>query len=241
VDTTKLIVEYLIVGILVCLGIAFWGISAFAPNGIQSLDMILSTKWFSENAILSALIFLPIAYGIGVVIEYAMLIIFEGSADKIRLKILDRFVTQHITLLKKSKLLQNYRVVESGQTTKGRNKNEERVKAKEKREIAKRLLGEMRFYVMHKSVPLHAEIEAHLNRLRILRALPLAEFFFLLGFLAEYFRTGFSVVYSIATFFLVALTGVNLFAIAQRQERYGRAIVRAYLALIIDDDGEKDA
>lgn len=222
-DTTKLIVEYLIVGILVSIAIIFLGVSILAPADLELFPALFSPDPLSSNTVISALIFLPIAYGVGVIAEYVAMRLFETKADAIKLQRLNYYLNKHESILKKSPLLKSYIK---------RSDKEARIT---EMKIANMLFGEMRFYAMTKSPFLQGEIEAHLNRLRILRALPISELLFLTGYIVQVLRSGISNVSIFALVFLGVVLPINISAITNRQERYCRAIERAYTALIVDE------
>jgi hypothetical protein len=219
-DTTKLIVEYLIVGILVSLSLIFLGINIVDPAGVQSFATSFNASTLSTNAIVYGLVLLPVAYGVGVIVEFAALAMFDFGADKIKTVRLKKYFKTHTELLAKSPIVGKYLKKDNDKST------------------ANMLYGEMRFFAMYKSSALHAEIEAHLNRLRILRAMVLAEIFFIIGlfFQANYYGFPRASIWTIV--FLLVFFVVNLIAVIHRQDRYARAIERSYIALMAEE-GEK--
>jgi hypothetical protein len=213
-ETTKLIVEYLVVGILVCLAISFL-VFALSPINIQSSWLLI----VQDASLIVVIILLPISYGVGLVAEYLGMVLYEKYFDAVKEKRFPAFIRGNKDLLTESALLAKY-----AQT-----------KDQIPRDAGKKMYGEMRFFTLMKNAPLYAEIESHVNQARILRTLTIAEILFLVGVIIQLVRTGFSLLPFIVLFFLVFLLVFNILAILHRFNRYCRAIERSYKVIMLDE------
>ena len=99
-DTTKLIVEYLVIGILVVLSIAFLGFSISPQEFKPILDLInLNSSIVGTAAFI--IILLPIAYGVGIVAEYLGMFLCEWRFNAVKEKRFSPFVRQNLKWLLK--------------------------------------------------------------------------------------------------------------------------------------------
>ena len=220
-ETTKLIVEYLIIGLLTCLSILFL-IFNVMPADVQTIWLA-----FSQNSSLTGItmvaMLLPAAYGSGLIVEYLGMLPFESQFDVVKERRFPAYVQQNLAWLSKNSLFKN-----SIPDLRSLPKN-----------AGRRMYGEMRFFVLMNSALLYQEIERHLNQVRILRSLTIVVFFFIVGMIVRLVTSGVSILSVLGLLAFILLLIFNIRAILHRFNQYCRAIERSFKALVIDDAGGK--
>jgi hypothetical protein len=213
-ETTKLTVEYLIVGILICLAIIFL-VFNIAPWNMDGLTKLFLADPSILSASLIIIIFLPISYGVGLVAEYVGLVMYEGLMRKVKKARFPIFIEANLDWITKSPLLEKY--VRKDQPVPD--------------DAGEKSYGEMRFYVLMNNAALYAEIESHINQARIIRVLSLAEVIFILGFVAHVMKNGLTSFSSLGILLVAILLIFTFKAIKSRFDRYCRAIERSFKVL----------
>jgi hypothetical protein len=216
-DTTKLIVEYLIIGILVVLSIVFLVFNISPQEFIPVVDLMNpNASLIGTTAFI--IILLPIAYGIGIVAEYLGMLLYEWRFNAVKEKRFSPFVERNFSWLLKEELFKDLvkkdRPVPAG--------------------IGLKLYGEMRFFILMNSTYLYAEVERQLNQVRILRSFTIAEIIFVLGFAVQLIMGGNFVSASIGLISMILLIVSNIAAVDYRFNHYCRAIERSYKALKLE-------
>lgn len=215
-NTTSLIIEYLVAGILLLFAFLLLAYS-LCPQDIQTLFLLLKSIKEFDFAILS--LFTAIAYALGVLSEPIARIIFEYPVhDLIKRRRLRKYIERHKGSLDKSALLKKYITKDNKIPN---------IKLKE----AKEIIGEMRFYVLKQNSELYKEIESQINRLRLIRILFIVEIVLLLAFIFQITNS-----FSPSLCFGIILIGIfcacTVIGIINRLNRYGRAIERSYELLV---------
>ena len=216
-ETTKLIVEYLIIGLLICLSIIFLIFNIF-PNDIQSVWLTITQYPSLVGAGVIGML-LPIAYGVGMVVEYLGMIPYEGRFNVVKEKRFPIYIEQNLDWLTKTPLFKKF--------------------PKDHLAIpigtGRKLYGEMRFFVLMNNAYLYAEIERHHNQIRILRVLTFVETFIIVGLIVQFVTKGISspALATLVAFILLLIS--NIGAILYRFNHYCRAIERSYKVLSLDE------
>jgi hypothetical protein len=220
-ETTKLIVEYLIMGILICLSIIFL-VFNISPNEAQSFWLVITQYPFLLGAGGIAIL-LPIAYGIGTVVEYLGVLPYEGQLGRIKEKRFQVYVEQNRDWLTKEPLFKKH--INNQPILKG---------------ASLKLYGEMRFFVLMNNAYLYQDIERQINQVRILRVLSIVEIIFTAGLMVQLVTNGVSLPTLCGLILLILLIVLNIGAILYRFNHYCRAVERAYKVLSLDALGKKN-
>ncbi len=216
-ETTKLTVEYLIVGVLIFLAILFLAYS-IAPAEIESiLQSIIQFPAFVGTGFV--VIILSISYGIGLVVEYLGLLMYEKQLKTIKDKRFPIYIQQNLDWIKGSPLLGKFSKKDQS-TLKG---------------TGDLIYGDMRFYILMNSSSLYAEVETHLNQARILRVLTIAEIISILGFVIQLITNGINLLSLVFLVTVLVFFVMNIRAIINRFERYCRAVERSFKVLSLSE------
>jgi len=220
-NTTAIMVEALIAGILVLLALLLLAMSVF-PSEVQTFFIKISN---SQSLLAEApllVIVIAIAYGFGVLFEFIGLIAFEWWFDKIKRNRLIEYLNSNRSIIAGSPILKKYV-----------NSSSKKVDVKE--EEARSCIGTMRFYVLMKNSALYSEIESQMNRLRLIRVLFLVELILLFAIGGQLLQK-----FSLSMFSLwmlvVVIAIANIEAIRKRFHRYCRAIERSYQLLMLEQN-----
>jgi hypothetical protein len=213
-ETTKLVIEHIIAGLLVLMGLILFTFSYF-PTDMNNFILSLSSLDLSilGNAPVLLVPFTALAYSVGIIFEYIGELLFSKLEDRIKKDRLGKFVNANLESLSKSPLL---------------------ARSNDTKELSTELYGEMRYYILSQNLPLYADIEAQVNRFRLLRVLFIVEMIFSLSILNE-LRKGFSLMLIFILVLFVILTLVNYAAVNTRLQRYCRSIERSYKCLVLDN------
>jgi hypothetical protein len=209
--TTAVIVEFLISGILFLLALLFLAMSLFP--GMLSLDFLKTNKLDSWMFIIIPVL-LSVAYGFGILAELIALNIFESKHKKIRGKRLDDFIDSNKKLLLKSPIDFN--------TINKKTCNNEKAK----------LMGLMRFYVLHKDPVLYHEIELQHFRLRLVRVLFLCMLILIFAVVCKYIEKR-TCEWLLIEMFIIMITYLNYKGILYRFNRFNESIERTYKVLLL--------
>ncbi len=215
-DTTKLIVEYLVAGSLIVIS-TFFSISSWFPSDIKSLltSPFLQQPVFMNSAILAP-VFIALAYGVGIVSEYVGERAFEWLLDRIKKRRMPKYVSDNEVALYDDPILGSF----ANQPSKERDLDG-----------LAACVGKMRFYVMNHSALLYADIAAQISRFRLIRVLFLAEGIVVLAIIGQ-LRFGFSPFLIVMFGLVVFIAYANFLAIRSRFNRYCRAVERSYSVLM---------
>lgn len=212
-ETTKLTVEYLIVGILISLALIFL-VFNIVPGEMNSLFEIIANYPSAVGTSL-VIIFLPVSYGVGLISEYLGLVMYENQMRKVKEKRFPKYIQDNLDWIKNAPLLQKYSV-----------KNQSIPEG-----AGEKYYGEMRFFVLMNNAPLYAEVEAHINQARIIRVLTIAEIIFIAGFIIQFATKGITLTGITCLVIVMIFFILNIRAIISRFERYCRAIERSFKVL----------
>jgi hypothetical protein len=215
-EATKLIVEYLVAGILMVVATLLAAVSWWFPSGINGLTPSVKPPTSTNDFILTA-VFIALSYAVGLVSEYGGEKTFEWLSDRIRRRHMVEYVKTHQAILKNSPILSPF------------------VKGKRDVNDLAECMGQMRFFVMNHSAPLYANIDAQISRFRLLRVLFLVEVIILIAVVGQ-LSHGFTLVWFAAFILTISIAALNFMAIRSRFGRYYRAIERSYLVLMYDQD-----
>ena len=220
--TTSLIIEYLVAGILMIFAAMFL-VNGYFPQDIQKLFVLFQNS--KEYSLLYTIVFVAIAYAVGVILEPVARMIFEYSVNIFVSKWrLAKFLLKYRHELFESPLLAKYEVGSL-------NKLSERAKFAFQLSNAKSVMGMMRFYVLKESSELYKEIESQINRLRLLRVLVIVEIIVLAAidvYKSIYSSSLWSFLFGVVVLVLLG----SIVATIERSKRYYRAIERSYATLI---------
>ena len=214
-ETTKLLVEYLVAGIVILVSFFFAMISIFPDEVILVLMEVTSNQEVWANTTVLAMVFIALAYSLGIVSEYLGERVFEKMFENIKNERMYQYVTEYETMLLQSPILAPY----------FSKPNDERDSSS-----LGEYIGKMRFYVMQKSELLYADIAAQISRFRLIRVLFLVESLVIVGLIGQ-LRYGFSFYWLVMFTVMIAMLRLNYEAIRSRFNRYCRAIERSYLVL----------
>jgi hypothetical protein len=216
-DTTKLIVEYLIIGMLVVLSIIFLAFS-ISPQMFTPIWSFLNPNESPVGTTAFIIILLPIAYGIGIVAEFLGMLLLEWRFNIVKEKRFPPFFEQNQKWLLKEELFKDLikkdNIIQKGTGLK--------------------LYGDMRFFTLMNNSCLYAEIERQLNQVRILRSFVIAEIIFAISFAIQLIA-GSNLVFALiglATMLLLIIS--NIGAVNYRFDHYCRSIERSYKALKLE-------
>jgi heme A synthase len=212
--TTEVLVEHFVGGILMTAALLFL-IWSFASDQIPKLPDDLPAK-LKEYAAIIAAVLAAVVYSIGLLAEFAARVTFDRfSMDRIKRRRLAKYVHDNKDNLAKSPILKRF--------AKGVVGTDE-IDA----------YGPMRFVVMMRSgEALYREVEAQINRLRLVRVLFFVEAVVLIGLLVLLLRSPSSAL-GLGCLTLIALLILNFRAIDYRCNMYCRAIERSYRPLVLD-------
>lgn len=215
-DTTKLIVEYLVAGTLIVVSTIF-SIASWFPNDMKSLlnAPLLQQPVFMNSVILGT-IFIALAYGVGIVSEYVAEQAFEWLFDRVKRRRMSDYVSEKEVDLYEDPILGSF----ANQSVEERNLDGMAAS-----------IGKMRFYVMNHSSLLYADIAAQISRFRLIRVLFLAEVIFIAAIIGQ-LRHGFSLFLLVSLGLVIFIAYANYLAIRSRFQRYCRAIERSYTVLM---------
>lgn len=218
-QTTKLIVEYIVAGIVVVLALGFLAFAIF-PSEIEPLinGLRKSSSTDIVGAAIIALLLTSVVYGVGVISEHLGMLSFEWLLQQIKVKRIRKYFQENREWLKSSPILAQYIWVLD--TDKGW-------------EEAAQCYGEMRFDVMMKSPSLYAEIESQINRFRLIRVLFISETLILIALIVIAFRELSAILIS-AIILDVSLMILNYSAIRYRFDSYTRAVERSHKIIVIN-------
>ena len=217
-DTTKLIVEYLVAGTLMLVSTLF-AMTSWFPNDVKRiLTSSAQQQTTFANPVIFATIFIALAYGIGIVSEYIAEQIFEGLLDNTKKKRMSEYVSTHETIMKDSPILGSFAK-----------------QPKEKRNLddLASCVGKMRFFVMNHSALLYADIAAQISRFRLIRVLFLAEAIAFIAIIGQV-RYGLTLFWFVAFALIIFITSANYMAVRSRFNRYCRAVERSYMVLMFE-------
>lgn len=216
-ETTKMTVEYLIIGIIVSLALIFVVFNV-SPADIQALWSTLIQGSSLTSTIIIAMM-LPISYGIGVVVEYLGLLMYEVRLRKIKENRFPKYIEQNLEWLEKSPLLVKY----------------VRLHPSIPKDSGDKMYGEMRYFALMKNPVLYADIESQINQARVLRVLTIAEILVIIGLVIGFFTRGIGL-FSMILFGLdITFLIINYFAVINRLTRYCRAIERSFKVLTLTE------
>ncbi len=217
-DTTKLIVEYLVAGTLMVVSTLF-AITSWFPNDIRRI-LTSSTQQQTTfaNPVILTTIFIALAYGVGIVSEYIAEQIFEWLLDSTKKRRMFDYVSTHETVMKNSPILGSFAR-----------------QPKEKRNLdgLASCIGKMRFFVMNHSAPLYADIAAQISRFRLIRVLFLVEAIAFVAIIGQ-LRYGLTLFWFVTFALIIAIASANYMAIRSRFSRYCRAVERSYMVLMFE-------
>jgi len=215
-ETTKLIIEYVVGGVVVSLALLLLAWSLFPA---EVLEMVVSLNQ-SQSSLLTTggvatALFAAVVYAVGVISEFVGESAFRRRFDRVRGERFAKYIGENRELFDKDPIL---------------GKLAEDPATKIDLDAASQCVGQMRFHVLMKSPSLYTDIDSQLNRLRLIRVLFLAELI-LTGAIVALLLRHFSV-YLVCSLLLVIVVGVaNWMAVTQRFHRYNRSVERAYRAL----------
>jgi len=243
VQTTVLIVEFLIAGALVSLALVVFAYSFFPDQTQDIFDVLVQYQLPSTEdqyqsaeppsivyvpiAVLLTTIFIAIAYGVGILFEYIGLTLFEGWHDEIKRDHMKKYLKEledDKVDLSKSPILRKFEGKSPEEITK---------------EQARSCIGPMRFYVLMKSPELYQDIASQLHRLRLIRIMFFVEFILMVAVAWQVLRNltskeipSLPLMFTLVFLLIVLIT--NFKAILSRFSRYCRAVERSYKALLVD-------
>jgi hypothetical protein len=215
-QTTALIIEYLVGGTLILLGL-FYLVCGLCPGHTQS--WLQTCQALKEQTILVTFVLAAVAYAVGVISEPIGRMLFEW------------FPHRWIACWRLSKYLKEYRLQrDRSPLFKGR-KDEDLVRK------ANEVIGQMRFHVLKENPQLYHEIESQINRLRLLRVLVVAELLALVATGWHLWQNPSSGILRCVLGALLSVTLANLVAVCNRLARYARAVERSYAELVFCSGG----
>jgi hypothetical protein len=219
-ETTKILVEYLAAGVIICLAFIILFACGF-PVETQSLLAWLAQQDTSSGifSIFAAVGSTVIVYAIGVISEYFGFITFDPlytRRQKDRYKIFYRTQKERLA---KSPL--GFYFNSPGE------------------ENARKIYGEMRFFVMAHNALLSNEIDTQINRYRLIRVTFWADVVILLALFIQMIQKP-TIILMAGMVLIIFIAVLNFFAIRSRFDRYFKAIERAYLVLCLEKSGENN-
>jgi hypothetical protein len=207
--TTAVMIEILVAGVLVFLALFLLAGSLF-PSDMQSFLCKINNPqhWFAKTPFL-IFIFIPIAYGLGLLFEFIGLILVEWWLKMIKRKRIGEYYTKEKEFVGKHPIFEKY-------------------SCGAPKKIKESYHGEMRFYVLMKSSELYSIIETELNWLRLTRVLLIVEVILLFAiFFKNNPHTRFLLYY------LIVIIIATVTVIRHRFRRYCRAIERSFKMLML--------
>ena len=217
-DTTKLIVEYLVAGSLMIAALLLAATSWFPSEMNTFITASAQQQAILSNEFILVALFFALAYAVGIVSEYAGERTFEWLLNRTKRERMVEYVESYSTILTHSPIFSSF-VQQSTVKREAGNLPD--------------CIGQMRFFVMSRSAPLYADIAAQINRFRVIRALFLVEVIVLVAIIGQ-LRHGVTMFWFF-TFVLVACVAiVNFMAVRSRFGRYCRAVERSYIVLMYD-------
>jgi hypothetical protein len=225
-ETTKVLIEYVIAGVLVLLALAFLLASVF---GLSLPDIAASLQGvpISDKAldITLSVCFLSVAYAVGVIAEYFGMESLEWLMNRVKRRRIVKFLEENEPNLRGTPIFEAY----MAQMPKETSKSSKGAFRRRRLEI----YGRMRFHVLQYSPSLYTEINDQLNRSRLTRVLLLVELIVLAGILIQMRQgqlapdTGLALLIVLAIFTLATALSVY-----RRFDHYCRAVERGYIELI---------
>lgn len=207
-NTTNLIVEYLVSGILCITSICIFSYAVSPNEFIYFLNIFL--YYYKDYSTIFLTVAVAISYSLGVAVETIALQFLESILHKksvIRLK----------EYINKNERLFNEDVYMKGIF------NETITK-----KTARDCYGNLRFHILSHNEKLYKEIESQINRMRLIRVLFLFELLTLISLIIILIKS-FSIVLLLLLSFLVLLSIFTYKSIHTRFDRYFRSIERSYL------------
>ncbi len=224
--TTALFIEYMVAGTLILLAVIFW-VVLFFPSYMETILIYLEGKSLPVSVLLTT-VFIAIAYGAGICTEVFGLWLFEWKHNRIKKKWLREYLKdfeENDVDIAKSSILRPLKGIPPDRITE---------------KHAKSCIGPMRFYVLMESSKLYQDIAYQLHRLRLIRILFIAEVIALIAVCVKLLQTLLShqdISYYVgALILLTALVIATYIAIVHHFNRYCRAVLRSYVALVFDKD-----
>lgn len=217
-NSTELIVEYLVAGTLTIVAILLVAVSFF-PNvmlGMLTVEALPEATLGAQIGL--SMIFIATAYALGIVTEYVGERCFEWLLDRTKIRRMSRYLEANKTLLENSLLLKPYL--------------QQHPEKRNPKDLAE-CIGKMRFFVMNHSAPLYADIAAQISRFRLIRALFLVAVILAIAVIRQLFYQPILLWWATLSL-IIALAMANFFAIRSRFGRYCRSVERSYLILLID-------
>jgi hypothetical protein len=218
--TTAIMIEILVAGVLVLLALFLLAGSLF-PSDMQSFlnDINKPGHWLEKTPFL-IFIFIPIAYGLGLLFEFIGLISVEWLLNIIKRRRIGEYYSKETQFVKDNPIFRDY-------------------KSDASKRIRESYHGEMRFYVLLKSSELYSIIETELNWLRLTRVLFIVELILLAGIVVKIAQNKVITIplllFHFAILFVIFIaTGVVIF---HRFGRYCRAIERSFKILMLENVG----
>lgn len=220
--TTSLIVEYLVAGVMVSLALVVF-IYAVIPGEIPAISGLLSPFQSDYGKAALAVIFVAVAYSLGILSELIGRLSFEWLLNIVKHDYLkkylreldeDEVVREELPILK----------------TLG-NVSPEDVTKKQ----AVKCIGPMRFFVMTKSPRLYQNIELQLHEFRLMRILFIVEAILIFAVLYNLHLDPDMSLWGVLLI-LILMAHITFYAIYDRFKRYCRSIGRAYRALVVDKE-----
>lgn len=219
-ETTKLLVEYLVAGTITLIAIIAMALSV-APGQMQILfDKLGQLSPTVATELVVSVAAGAIAYATGIVSEYIGEQCFEWEIQLIKEKRITKFLKDNNELVKESRIFKT-----------ALQKHQEGTAVKN----AEKVHGTMRFYVMHRSEQLYAEIAKHISRFRLIRVTFIVEIMFAIAIVWQLIVSSPKWMWWVALLGTVAITTANYFAITRRIERYCSAVERSFLTLCYEE------
>lgn len=219
-ETTKLIVEYIVAGVIILLALALL-FAAIFPEELQLLISYAPALQGSSTVVFAAMlavVLTSLAYGIGVITEYLGVITFEWLLERVKVTRIKRFFQTNWEWLQDDAVLRPYG-----------NLPPEKIS----RKTVANCHGEMRFDVLMQNAYLYAEIESQMNRFKLIRIFFIAEVILAVALLILIAREASAILISLLI--MVILFGcLNWLAIYHRFNMYCRSIERSYKVLFLN-------
>lgn len=221
--TTELIVEVFVGGTLVLVAMAF-GLWSWFPAAAEWALGRYTKELVPSFGAAVPVVLAALAYAMGIIAEFTARGLLEWRLDRVKLARFENFRADNEELLKNDPLL--------GRFFRALPQREPRSKdgRKRYRDAVTRIVGLMRFAVMHRSPDLSRAVESHVKRMRVLRMLALVQALFLVGVLPRCFFPPSGIV-GVICVIVLGMVVVTYFAIQDRFNRYCREIERGYLVL----------
>ena len=219
-ETTKLIVEYIVAGVVILLALALL-FAAIFPAELQVLISSAPDLQGSSTVVVAALLAIvltSVAYGIGVITEYLGVITFEWLLERIKVIRIKRFFQYNREWLQDDSIMRPYINLPLEEIN---------------RKAVSNCHGEMRFEVLMKNAYLYGEIESQMNRFKLIRIFFIAEAIIAIALLILISREASAI--RVSLLILVIMFGcLNWLAIYHRFNMYCRSIERSYKVLFLN-------